>query len=228
MIYVFDKNENKWIVRDAAPYEPMPGTIRGSLTVKEFMGHGYSSVLWSDLRALKALQKLQDLAAPIEMRVRAGFRRVADNTHSGQSAHCAGLAFDVGNSLTTKEQMLLSRIAVTQCGFDKVEPPYTTPGWLHVEKQIAPPASLKGVYPLLKEGDEGVHTLLLQDTLIMHGFLPLTLTGRFNSDTKSALTRFQKKNGLNVTGMADNESWNELMKVPEHVIRENERMKKSY
>lgn len=228
MIYVFNSDENKWMVRDAAPHEPMPGSIRGSITVKEFMGHCYSSVMWSDLRALRALQKLQDMAAPIEMRVRAGFRRVYDNTHSGQSAHCAGLAFDVGNKLTTKEQMRLSLIAVTQCGFDRVEPPYTTPGWLHVEKQVAPPASLNGVYPLLREGDEGVHAILLQDTLIMHGFLPLTLTGKFNADAKNALTRFQKKQGLNVTGMADNESWNALMKVPEHVIEENERMKKSY
>ncbi len=213
MVYIFDSSGCEWIIRDAAPDDPMPGTVRGSITVREFLGPSQANTFWSDLRALKALQKLQDLAVSLDTRVRYAFRSASEGTHTGQSAHYAGLAFDIGRNLTTKEQMRLMRLALDRCGFDRVEPPYATPGWLHVEKSVAPPAGMLGGYPTLREGDKGVHVLLLQDVLRLHGLTEGALTGCFSGATLHNLRRFQQQKGMRVTGVADGETWHALMRV---------------
>ncbi|MDR1619313.1 MAG: peptidoglycan-binding protein [Clostridiales bacterium] len=214
MVYVFDFSNGEWIMKDAAPGDPMPGTCRHSISVAEFLGPCRTDICWSDLGALKALQKLQDYGTPADTRVRYAFRRAADGAHKGQSAHYAGLAFDVGKRLTTREQTRLMRIALERCGFDRVEPPYSTPGWLHVEKRVAPPASMLGEYPTLRERDKGVHVLLLQDVLSLHGFYKGMLTGVFSPATASELMRFQKEGHMGITGIADGETWHALMQTP--------------
>lgn len=217
MVYIYDSANNEWIVREAAPGDPLPGTVRGSVTVAEFLGPCRTDILWSDLRALKALQRLQDCSPTIDTRVRCAFRRLSEGVYTGQSAHYAGLAFDIGKNLTTKEQQKLMAAALERCGFDRVEPPYATPGWLHVEKQIAPPASALGEYPVLREGDEGVHVLLLQDALSLLGFHRGMLTGKFGAHTAAALRDFQRQAGLRqagirITGVSDGDTWHALLR----------------
>lgn len=218
MVYVYDFTNGEWLTKDLAQQNPMPGTVRGSITVGEFLGPCKTEILWSDLRALKALQKLQDLSSPIDTRVRCAFRRVAEGTHKGQSAHYAGLAFDIGKNLTTKEQTRLMSIALERCGFERVEPPYSTPGWLHVEKRVATPASVLGEYPILRERDEGVHVLLLQDVLGLHGVYGDSLSGKFTAQTSNSLRRFQQKSNINITGIADGETWHALMQRPKNRV----------
>lgn len=218
MVYVYDSVNVKWLMEDALPQDPMPGTVRGSVTVGEFLGPCKTEILWSDLRALKALQKLQDMSSPLDTRVRCAFRRVAERIHKGQSAHYTGLAFDIGKDLTTKEQMRLMHMALDRCGFDRVEPLYSTPGWLHVEKRVATPASMLGEYPILREQDEGVHVLLLQDVLGLHGMHTGTLSGKFTAQTSNLLRKFQQEKNITATGIADGETWHALMQPPKNRV----------
>lgn len=209
MVYVFDPRLGEWIMENPMPDDPIPGTKHGLLTVRALRGRSVSGILWSDLRALDALQTLLALAAPHT--VRYAFRRLGEGAHTGQSAHYAGLAFDIGHKLDPEEQMRLASLALERCGFDRVEPLFTTPGWLHVEKQIAQPACIRGGYPSLRQGARGVHVFVLQDALLLHGMAEGGLTGCFSAATAADVRRFQNLRRLSVTGEADCATWRALM-----------------
>lgn len=208
MVYVFDPGIDGWLITDAAPDAPMPGTKRGLMRVGDFCTAAASSIVWSDARALQALELLLLYAAPAPLRY--AFRRMEENAHSGQSAHYAGLAFHLGQRLGEKAQARLVRLALDICGFERVEPPFLTPGWVHVEKHIAPPAGLHGGYPQLVQGQKGVHVMLLQDALRLEGYLTHGLNGMFTSATRRDLACYQQARGLHVTGKADSATWQAL------------------
>lgn len=209
MVYVFDPQAGDWIIRNPAPDDPMPGTRTGRISVRAFRGRSKSDTLWSDLRALAALERLLALISPAA--VRYAFRRVREGGHEGQSAHYAGLAFDVGHKLSTQTQMQYTRLALLHCGFDCVEPPFSTPGWLHVEKRIAQPAGLYGGYPRLKQGMRGVHVFVLQDALLQASPAKGGLTGCFSAATTADLRQFQAAHGITATGETDAATWRALM-----------------
>lgn len=212
MVYVFDPQVDDWIIKNPTAEEPMPGTKLGLLTVREFRGRSISDTLWSDIRALQSIEQL--LFQFQTAGVRYAFRRVWEGGHEGQSAHYAGLAFDVGYGLDTKTQMRMARHALSRGGFDRVEPPFITPGWLHVEKDIAPASGLRGGYPRLKQGMRGVHVFVLQDALLLKGQSEGGLTGCFSAATAADLRRFQSMRRLQVTGEADSDTWRALMQLP--------------
>ncbi len=212
MVYVFDPQLDDWIIKNPAADDPMPGTTLGLLTVRAFRGRSISDTLWSDLRALQSIEQL--LSQFRSVGVRYAFRRVWEGGHDGQSAHYTGLAFDVGHGLDTKTQMRIARLALSRSGFDRVEPPFSTPGWLHAEKSIAPAAGLRGGYPRLKQGMRGVHVFVLQDALLLSGQSEGGLTGCFSAATASDVRRFQAARRLHVTGEADSDTWRALMQQP--------------
>jgi len=208
MVYVFDPQSGDWLSRELSSDDPMPGS-GGILTVGMFRGRSNSDALWSDLRAIAAASALLKAAKPFT--VRYAFRRPSEGGHAGQSPHYAGLAFDIGNRLTAAEQLRLARTALYHAGMDAVEPLFTTPGWVHAEKRILPPAAAGG-YPHLGQGARGVHVFVLQDALILHGFASGGLTGCFSAATAADLRRFQRANILPVTGETDGPTWQQLMK----------------
>ncbi len=213
MVYVFDPQSGEWIAKTLLPDDPMPGTKFGLLTVRAFQGRSASDILWTDIRALRALEQLLAMIEPLT--VRYAFRRLKEGGHEGESAHYAGLAFDIGYKLDTPTQMRLTRLALSRCGFDRVEPPFSTPGWLHVEKSIAPAAGLHGCYPRLKQGMRGVHVFVLQDALLLYSPTEGGLTGCFSPATAADVRRFQASRKLKVTGEVDAETWRALMqKIP--------------
>ncbi len=213
MVYVFDPQLEDWIIKNPAADDPMPGTRLGLLTVRAFRGRSISDTLWSDIRALQAIEQL--LAQIRTQNVRYAFRRVWEGGHDGQSAHYAGLAFDLGHSLDTNTQMRIARLALSH-GFERVEPPFSTPGWLHVEKSLAPAAGIHGGYPRLKQGMRGVHVFVLQDALLLAGHSEGGLTGCFSAATASDVRRFQASHRLHITGEADAETWRALMPQAGH------------
>ncbi len=210
MVFVFDPKSGDWIIRDLRPEEPMPGSINGLLTVRAFRGKSESPILWTDIRAVAAAEKLLSGA---KYPVRYAFRRVSEGAHVGQSPHYAGLAFDFGYNLNSISQLSLARRALTGAGFQSVEPLFTTPGWVHAEISILSPASLCGGYPRIEQGMRGVHVFVLQDALLQHGFSSSGLTGCFSAPTAADVRRFQQKNGLPATGIVDGATWQGLMKA---------------
>ncbi len=209
MVFVFDPKSGEWIIRETRPEEPMPGSTNGLLSVRAFRGKSESPILWTDLRAVAAVEKL---LASFKHPVRYAFRRVAEGSHVGQSSHYAGLAFDFGYNLNSASQISLARCALTVAGFQSVEPLFTTPGWVHAEISILPPASLCGGYPRIEQGMRGVHVFVLQDSLLQHGVSSSGLTGCFSASTAADVRRFQQKNGLPVTGIVEGATWQALMK----------------
>ena len=211
MVFVFDPQSGEWIIRDPRPEEPMPGSINGLLSVRAFRGKSESPIIWTDVRAVAAAEKL--MAYQKKCPVRYAFRRVAEGSHVGQSPHYAGLAFDFGYHLTSGSQLSIARCALGTAGFQSIEPLFTTPGWVHAEKSILPPASLCGGYPRLEQGMLGVHVFVLQDALLLHGFSSSGLTGCFSASTAADVRRFQRQRGLPISGVVDGATWQLLMKT---------------
>ena len=208
MVCVFDPAAGEWIMRDPRPEEPMPGSARGLLTVRAFRGKSVSPLLWTDLRAILAAEELLHAS---KQPVRYAFRRVSEGSHVGQSPHYAGLAFDIGYRLDGATQLSIARHALSRAGFGYVEPLFTTPGWVHAENRILPPASLCGGYPCLKQGMRGVHVFVLQDALLVKGCGSGGLTGCFSPSTAADVRRFQQESRLPVTGVVDGATWQALM-----------------
>lgn len=207
MVYVFDPDGGDWLARDLPEGGLLPGAQR--LTVKAFRGRSESETLWTDKRAIAAADVLLALIQPLN--VRYAFRRPAEGGHAGQSAHYAGLAFDIGGRLTPGEQLAVARVALNSAGMDAVEPLFTTPGWVHVEKRLLPAAGAYGGYPRLRPGVRGVHVFVLQDALITKGYCAGGLTGCFSVATEADVRRFQRASSLPVTGEADGPTWQRLI-----------------
>ncbi|MDL2217553.1 peptidoglycan-binding protein [Christensenellaceae bacterium OttesenSCG-928-M15] len=208
-VYVFDHEAQDWVFYDDMK-DAIPVRNYGIVPLKAFKNACGSDMAWTDARALEALALLLIYASPHTLQY--GFRRVEEKIHIGQSAHYAGLAFHVGKGLSMRQQVKVARLALDVCGFDRVEPLIATPGWVHVEKTVAPPSNMSGGYPVLQMGDKGVHVMLLQDVLHLHvERAACALTGSFTEGTALDVRRFQKIKKMPVTGIVDSATWQALL-----------------
>ncbi len=167
-----------------------------------WQGHG-GYPAWSDERLLQAYEAVCRAFGPVW--IGACFKRTA----KGQSAHYAGLALDMGQSMPPSERAALYRFCLQSPLFSYVEPGYLTPSWVHAEISIAPPCIPGRGYPFLKPGDAGPHVFILQEKLCRLGF-PCLLCGHFTESTRRALVRYQRKKGLADHGFADGVVWSSL------------------
>lgn len=67
---------------------------------------------------------------------------------------------------------------------------------------------------ILKKGDRGKGVIKLQNLLLLHGYHPGGSDGIYGLDTEEAVRKFQKKQGLSVTGKADQHVWDLLEEPP--------------
>ena len=68
------------------------------------------------------------------------------------------------------------------------------------------PTDVPVKYTTLRPGDDGANVVKLQENLIELGFLKSRADGRYGSQTKAAVSAFQKMYGLTVDGVAGNET----------------------
>lgn len=74
-------------------------------------------------------------------------------------------------------------------------------------------SAIKGkTYPELRIGSEGDLVTMMQDLLSKFGS-SLKVDGKFTNGTKSALKAFQKKNGIEATGICGSKTWAALFKT---------------
>ena len=66
-------------------------------------------------------------------------------------------------------------------------------------------------YPTLRLNDTGDDVKILQQILRILNLYPASITGSFDSTTKSAVENFQRANGLIATGIVNRETWNALI-----------------
>lgn len=189
--------------------EAMPYVIGRTMTVREFRGSSCSNVLWTDRRAIRAWNiTRQTYNAPIPMMF--AFKRIWEGGHSGQSQHYAGVAYDVGQTLSAAERRRLHTIAEETGAWSYVEPLVLTPGWVHLDRRSGPPACPSGGYPALRLGNRGVYVFVMQDALNALGYTGGGLDGVFGAGTENALRRFQTAAGLTSDGIAGCNTWREL------------------
>lgn len=188
--------------------DPMPYITGRTLSVREFRARSNSNVIWTDRRAMESWSTTR-AAWGMPIYVGYAFRRIGEGGHSAQSQHYAGMAFDVGQNIGNEARGALRNLATNLKVWTYVEPAYLTPTWVHFDARLAPPACSAG-YPMLLEGSRGVYVCTLQDALSTVGISISGIDGAFGPNTKEAVTRFQRANGLIADGIVGCATWTRL------------------
>ena len=103
-LLVYDAYENKvYTYSNLRENDPMPYSTGRTLTVREFRGKSNSPVLWTTIAAMEAwnlTRRKYGRGIPVGY----AFRRIWEGGHGTRSQHYAGVAFDVGQSLSQAQR----------------------------------------------------------------------------------------------------------------------------
>ena len=208
-IKIYNNDTNRMETYYRGEQETMPYVTGRTLTVKEFRGSSNSNLLWTEKRAMLAWNSQRYIyGKPIK--VGYAFRRPWEGGHSTLSQHYAGLAFDVGQTLTTTERNNLYNSAVNSGVWTYVEPQILTPTWIHFDKRRGNPACSTGGYPQIQMGSRGAYVMISQDDLNTLGYKTGGLDGIFGSNTQTAVRNYQQNKGLAVDGIVGCNTWRSL------------------
>lgn len=208
-IKIYNNDTNRMETYYRGEQEAMPYVTGRTLTVKEFRGSSNSNLLWTEKRAMLAWNSQRYIyGKPIK--VGYAFRRPWEGGHSTLSQHYAGLAFDVGQTLTTTERNNLYNSAVNSGVWTYVEPQILTPTWIHFDKRRGNPACSTGGYPQIQMGSRGAYVMIAQDDLNTLGYKTGGLDGIFGSNTQIAVKNYQQNKGLAVDGIIGCNTWRSL------------------
>jgi hypothetical protein len=208
-IKIYNNDTNRMETYYRGEQETMPYVTGRTLTVKEFRGSSNSNLLWTEKRAMLAWNSQRYIyGKPIK--VGYAFRRPWEGGHSTLSQHYAGLAFDVGQTLTTTERNNLYNSAVNSGVWTYVEPQILTPTWIHFDKRRGNPACSTGGYPQIQMGSRGAYVMIAQDDLNTLGYKTGGLDGIFGSNTQTAVRNYQQNKGLAVDGIVGCNTWRSL------------------
>lgn len=208
-IKIYNNDTNRMETYYRGEQEAMPYVTGRTLTVKEFRGSSNSNLLWTEKRAMLAWNSQRYIyGKPIK--VGYAFRRPWEGGHSTLSQHYAGLAFDVGQTLTTTERNNLYNSAVNSGVWTYVEPQILTPTWIHFDKRRGNPACSTGGYPQIQVGSRGAYVMIAQDDLNTLGYKTGGLDGIFGSNTQTAVRSYQQNKGLAVDGIVGCNTWRSL------------------
>lgn len=208
-IKIYNNDTNRMETYYRGEQETMPYVTGRTLTVKEFRGSSNSNLLWTEKRAMLAWNSQRYIyGKPIK--VGYAFRRPWEGGHSTLSQHYAGLAFDVGQTLTTTERNNLYNSAVNSGVWTYVEPQILTPTWIHFDKRRGNPACSTGGYPQIQMGSRGAYVMIAQDDLNTLGYKTGGLDGIFGSNTQTAVKSYQQNKGLAVDGIVGCNTWRSL------------------
>ena len=93
------------------------------------------------------------------------FKRPYEGGHGNLSQHYAGVAFDVGQTLSSSRRIQLWNSANNSGVWAYVEPISLTPTWVHFDKRFGKPACNTGGYPTLRRGSVSNYVCIAQDDL---------------------------------------------------------------
>lgn len=206
IVYVYNPERNIVEKYYRGLMEAMPYSYDNTLTVGEFSGGSNSNILWTDKRMMYAWNVFRR-GWGRSIFIGYGFKRIWQGGHSSQSEHYAGIALDIGHTLSALERAELRAYANASGVWTYVEPASLTPRWIHVDKRFGIPACPAGGFPSLRLGSKGVYVFVLQDALAALGFLGAGLDGVYGTGTKGVVSNFQMNRGLNVTGEVDCPTW---------------------
>lgn len=208
-IIVFNNDTNRMENYYRGENEPMPYNTNGTLRVREFRGSSRSNILWTTKRTMQSWNSQRYIyGAPIP--VGFAFKRPYEGGHGNQSQHYAGVAFDVGQTLTQTQRNRLWNSARNSGIWSYVEPLSITPTWVHFDKRFGTPACPTGGYPQLKRGSISNYVCIAQDDLNTLGFTTGGLDGIFGQATQNAVIAYQRRKGLAPDGIVGCNTWRAL------------------
>ncbi len=206
-IMVYNPASNRMEVYYRGLTERMP--YANNMSVREFRGNSRSDILWADKRLIDSWNILRrEYGKPIT--IGAAFKRIGEGGHAGMSQHYAGTALDMAQGFSSAERDRLRNLAISLGVFTYVEPKVLTPTWVHVDKRFGTPACGRGGYPVVQGGSRGVYVAVLQDALNTLGHNSGTIDGIFGNQTRDAVLRFQRSNGLTADGIVGCATWERL------------------
>jgi hypothetical protein len=130
-----------------------------------------------------------------------------------QSQHYAGVAFDVGQTLSSTRRRALWNSANSAGVWTYVEPIRLTPTWVHWDKRFGTPACSSGGFPLIKRGSISTYVLIAQDDLNTLGYSTGGLDGIFGARTQEAVRSYQRRVGLTADGIVGCNTWRALQEA---------------
>lgn len=130
-----------------------------------------------------------------------------------KSQHYAGVAFDVGQTLSDARRRTLWNSANSSGVWSYVEPRSLTPTWVHFDKRFGTPACSSGGFPIVKRGSVSNYVLIAQDDLNTLGYTTGGLDGIFGTKTYNAVRAYQSKVGLAVDGIVGCNTWRSLQEA---------------
>lgn len=211
-IIVFNNDTNKMEVYTRKENDGMPYNVNKTLTVKEFRGSSKSNILWTTKRTMQSWNSQRYIfGSPIP--VGFAFKRPYEGGHGNQSQHYAGVAFDVGQTLSLTKRNSLYNSARNSGVWAYVEPKSLTPTWVHFDKRFGSPACSTGGFPLIKRGSISTYVLIAQDDLNTLGYETGGLDGIFGLRTEEAVRRYQAKEGLISDGIVGCNTWRALQEA---------------
>lgn len=211
-ILVFNNDLDRMETYTRAESAPMPYNTNGTLRVREFRGSSKSNILWTTKRTMQAWNSQRYIfGGPIP--VGFAFKRPYEGGHGNQSQHYAGVAFDVGQTLSSARRRALWNSANSSGVWAYVEPYSLTPTWVHFDKRFGRPACSTGGYPLLKRGSVSNYVCIAQDDLNTLGYSTGGLDGIFGAQTQRAVRAYQTKVGLTADGIVGCNTWSALQEA---------------
>ena len=208
-IIVFNNDTNRMENYYRGETDPMPYNTNGTLRVREFRGSSRSDILWTTKRTMQSWNSQRYIyGRPIP--VGFAFKRPYEGGHGNQSQHYAGVAFDVGQTLTQNQRNALWNSARNSGVWSYVEPLSITPTWVHFDKRFGTPACPTGGYPQLKRGSISNYVCIAQDDLNTLGFSTGGLDGVFGLATQNAVIAYQRRKGLAADGIVGCNTWRAL------------------
>ncbi|MBO6232788.1 MAG: peptidoglycan-binding protein [Clostridia bacterium] len=208
-IIVFNNDTNRMENYYRGEADPMPYNTNGTLRVREFRGSSRSNILWTTKRTMQSWNSQRYIyGRPIP--VGFAFKRPYEGGHGNQSQHYAGVAFDVGQTLTQTQRNALWNSAKNSGVWAYVEPLSITPTWVHFDKRFGTPACPTGGYPQLKRGSISNYVCIAQDDLNTLGFSTGGLDGIFGLATQNAVSAYQRRKGLAADGIVGCNTWRAL------------------
>ncbi len=134
-IIIFNNDTDRMETYYKGENEAMPYNTNSTLKVREFRGSSKSNILWTTKRTMQSWNSQRYIfGAPIP--VGFAFKRPYEGGHGNQSQHYAGVAFDVGQTLTQARRNTLYNSAKNSGVWAYVEPISLTPTWVHFDKRF--------------------------------------------------------------------------------------------
>ncbi|MGN1299552.1 MAG: peptidoglycan-binding protein [Candidatus Scatovivens sp.] len=204
-ILIYNNYSNRMETYNRSLTQAMPYNSNRTLTVNEFRGSSKSNILWTDVQTMESWNSFRYIyGRPIY--VGFAFKRPWEGGHGTLSQHYAGVAFDVGQNLTSEGRAYMRNLAVSSRIWSYVEPAADTPRWVHFDDRW-----VASGYPLTRLGSRGNYVCIAQDALINLGYNTGGLDGVFGNRTYNSVKSFQSKNGLSADGILGPITWRALM-----------------